>query len=200
MKNVNIDYYEALGLEKSATKEEIKTAYRVLSKKYHPDYNSSANASALFRMIQESYNTLYNDKLREEYDNINNNVMYEVEVRTQGFHDEEPKVQKKEKNKVIKFFSFIGNFVMWIITAVIALPMFLFLILSFLFTLAISLAVSLFWSFMTALIAYYVLLYLFDFNLGAFLDTTAGQIILIIYLIGLFISNVASVFITFKGD
>ena len=52
------DYYEILGLKKGATQEEIKAAYRKLSKKYHPDVNDAANASVVFRLINEAYNAL----------------------------------------------------------------------------------------------------------------------------------------------
>lgn len=52
------DYYEILGLKKGASQDEIKAAYRKLSKKYHPDVNDAANASVVFRLINEAYNAL----------------------------------------------------------------------------------------------------------------------------------------------
>lgn len=54
----NDDYYEILGLKPGASQDEIKAAYRKLSKKYHPDVNDAANASVVFRLINEAYNAL----------------------------------------------------------------------------------------------------------------------------------------------
>ena len=47
------DYYEVLGLAKGASDDEIKKAYRKLSKKYHPDINKEADAEALVPTIHE---------------------------------------------------------------------------------------------------------------------------------------------------
>lgn len=58
--------YETLGVEDTATKSEIKKAYRKLSKVYHPDKGGDADK---FRDINEAYNILSDDKMREAYDN-----------------------------------------------------------------------------------------------------------------------------------
>lgn len=50
--------YEILGINEDATKDEIKTAYRTLAKKYHPDVNDAPNAAAFFRLIENSYQEL----------------------------------------------------------------------------------------------------------------------------------------------
>jgi curved DNA-binding protein CbpA len=62
------DYYKILGLNKDATKAEIKKRYRELAKKYHPDVNKSANATAEMQNIQEAYYILYDDEARLRYD------------------------------------------------------------------------------------------------------------------------------------
>ncbi|MBU0976114.1 MAG: molecular chaperone DnaJ [Patescibacteria group bacterium] len=62
------DYYEVLELEKGASKEEIKKAYRKHAKKYHPDVNKASDAEEKFKEVQEAYETLYDDQKRSAYD------------------------------------------------------------------------------------------------------------------------------------
>ncbi|MFX3674432.1 MAG: molecular chaperone DnaJ [Paenisporosarcina sp.] len=62
------DYYEVLGLTKGASKEEIKKAYRKLSKQYHPDINKEANAVDKFKEISEAYEVLSDDQKKAQYD------------------------------------------------------------------------------------------------------------------------------------
>ncbi|QMT18770.1 molecular chaperone DnaJ [Planococcus maritimus] len=62
------DYYEVLGVSKDASKEEIKKAYRKLSKQYHPDINKEANASEKFQEVKEAYEVLSDEQKRSQYD------------------------------------------------------------------------------------------------------------------------------------
>ena len=64
------DYYEVLGVSKTATDEELKKAYRKLAKKYHPDANpdNKAEAEAKFKEVNEAYETLSNPQKRKMYD------------------------------------------------------------------------------------------------------------------------------------
>jgi molecular chaperone DnaJ len=62
------DYYEILGVSKSASKAEIKKAYRKLALKYHPDKNKAKDAEEKFKEISEAYAVLYDDDKRRLYD------------------------------------------------------------------------------------------------------------------------------------
>ena len=66
---MNKDYYEALGVSRSATQEEIKKAYRKLAKKYHPDTNkNNPSAEEKFKEISIAYEVLSDEKKKSLYD------------------------------------------------------------------------------------------------------------------------------------
>ncbi len=62
------DYYEVLGVERSATRDQIKQAYRQLALTYHPDRNKAADAEAKFKQVAEAYAVLSDEAKRREYD------------------------------------------------------------------------------------------------------------------------------------
>lgn len=62
------DYYEVLGLQKGATDQEIKSAYRKLAKKYHPDVDPSPDAKKKFEEIGEAYQVLSDPEKKKLYD------------------------------------------------------------------------------------------------------------------------------------
>jgi molecular chaperone DnaJ len=64
------DYYEVLGVQRNASKDEIKDAYRNLAMQYHPDRNKAAGAEEKFKEISEAYAVLSDDQKRQQYDTL----------------------------------------------------------------------------------------------------------------------------------
>jgi curved DNA-binding protein len=64
------DYYKILGVDTDASQKEIKSAYRKLARKYHPDVSTESNAEDLFKGVAEAYEVLKNEEKRAEYDTL----------------------------------------------------------------------------------------------------------------------------------
>ena len=67
------DYYEILGIKRGATEAEIKSAYRKLARKYHPDVNKTKEAEEKFKEINEAYEVLGDKAKRNRYDSLGSN-------------------------------------------------------------------------------------------------------------------------------
>mgnify|MGYP003635354866 CR=1 FL=1 len=64
------DYYKILGIKANAEAKEIKTAYRKLARKYHPDMNPDKGAEEKFKEVAEAYQVLKDTQSRAEFDEL----------------------------------------------------------------------------------------------------------------------------------
>ena len=64
------DYYKILGVDRAASEDDIKKAYRKLARKYHPDVSKEANAKEKFQEVSEAYETLRDKEKRAAYDSL----------------------------------------------------------------------------------------------------------------------------------
>src|SRR5947208_5702027 len=64
------DYYQTLGVTRTASEKELKSAYRRLARQYHPDVNKDPKATERFKLINEAYEVLSDPKKRSKYDQL----------------------------------------------------------------------------------------------------------------------------------
>jgi molecular chaperone DnaJ len=80
------DYYKILGVNKNATKEEIKKAYKKLARKHHPDVNKDDGASEKFKEINEAAQVLGDDAKRQQYDQFGDADAFKQASGFRGFN------------------------------------------------------------------------------------------------------------------
>lgn len=91
-----INYYELLGIKKDATMEEIKKAYRIQAKKWHPDINKDKEAANITKKLNDAKQILLNEDKRKEYD------IYLEELTNPNYEKLKEKNQSKETKTTTK--------------------------------------------------------------------------------------------------
>ena len=122
MTNMNKNFYAILGVDEQCTEQELKSAYRKLARKFHPDVAGNTIAAVeKFKEINEAYEVLSDKVKREEYDRINRYYNYsstkktsktttEPDFKNSNNNKEEKKEEKKKTGKSFNWEEFISKY------------------------------------------------------------------------------------------
>lgn len=116
------DYYAWLGLSRSAGAADIKRAYRRLAVQYHPDKNPSPEAEAMFKNINEAYETLSDPEKKVAYDQLMENPFAEIlsqqpqsrKHRDPAYHRRTPPPFRKKENPALELMKQYQPIAIWI--------------------------------------------------------------------------------------
>lgn len=106
------NYYKVLGVEKTATQDEIKKVYRNLAIKYHPDKNQgNKKAEETFKEVNEAYDVLGDVEKRKKYDQISDNWKQYANQNQQGYysHSNKKHSQNQSSNNESRFSDFFES-------------------------------------------------------------------------------------------
>lgn len=103
------DYYKIMGVSKDASEKDIKTAYRKLARKYHPDISKEANAEEKFKEMGEAYEVLRDPAKRVQYDQEVKNREFGQRTHQQYGHGTGPEFQQNTNFDSDFFESLFGH-------------------------------------------------------------------------------------------
>jgi curved DNA-binding protein len=93
-----IDYYKVLGVDRNATQSQIRSAYRRLARKFHPDLNpNDMDAKRKFQEINEAHEVLHDPAKRKKYDQYGENWKHAEEFEKAGYSREHESRQRNQK-------------------------------------------------------------------------------------------------------
>ncbi|WP_246415575.1 J domain-containing protein [Lactovum miscens] len=179
--NFEPDYYKRLGISENAPEEVIKASYRALAKKYHPDVNSSADASETFKKLTDAFDCLSDSKRRHDYDSYLMKHKFENGefAKSDGplFYSQEVKVKKSPWRVFLS--------VLWfIIVTIVNTPIYLMrLVVKLIKYLLLWIVFFLVWSFIVmglSSIVYYRNFSLLDLPKGSFVSNVANVIYVVV--------------------
>ena len=97
------DYYKILGIEKTATSQEVKSAYRKLARKFHPDLNpNDSDAKRNFQQINEANEVLSDSEKRRKYDQYGKDWQH-ADAYEKAKAEQHGKVYKLSKSKLDRY-------------------------------------------------------------------------------------------------
>lgn len=98
------NYYKILNINKNASKEEVKSAYRKLAKVMHPDVNKASDAKEKFQELAEAYEILYNDSSRKAYDDLIRSCMQKSPSAREKYQNFRQNEQRKAREQAQKYY------------------------------------------------------------------------------------------------